>query len=183
MFGIEKPVSFQQQAAREAEIFDEACRSANQSPARSSLCVCVCMCVCLYVCVCVCMCVCLYVCVCVYVYATSNPRTDVTLEFHKYPVPLNSGIVQSLLLRAPSSRMRDASETKTYFLRNKQNIFLPSFTTQYLALCRCNRLSSLSLCHRFNLLQGHRCMGPRPHPFQCRAGHRSNLLQGHLGRA
>ena len=154
MFGIEKPVSFQQQATREAEIFEEACRSANQSPARSLLCVCVCS-VC-SVCLCVCVCV----------YATSNPP-------HRR---------QSLLLRAPSSPMRDASETKTYFLRKKQKC-LPSFTTQYLPLCRCNCLFSLSLCHRFKLLQGHRCMGSRPHPFQCRAGHRSNLLQGHLGRA
>ena len=108
MFGIEKPVSFQQQATREAEIFEEACRSANQSPARSLLCVCVCS-------VCsVCLCVC--VCVCVCVYATSSPP-------HRR---------QSLLLRAPSSPMRDASETKTYFLRKKQKC-LPSFTTQYLS--------------------------------------------------
>jgi len=111
MFGIEKPVSFQQQATREAEFFEEACRSANQSPARSLLCVCVCVCLCVFVCVCVCLCVC--VCVCM---QRAIPRTDVRVCYcvrHHRPC---------VMLR--KLKLTSSERNKNVFLPLPRNTFL-----------------------------------------------------------
>jgi len=107
MFGIEKPVSFQQQATREAEFFEEACRSANQSPASSLLCVCVC------VCLCVCVCVCVFVCVCM---QRAIPRTDVRVCYcvrHHRPC---------VMLRKP--KLTSSERNKNVFLPLPRNTFL-----------------------------------------------------------
>ena len=132
-------------------------RQINPLPGRCCVCVCaVCaVCVCVFVCVCVCVCM-----------QRAVPRTDVRVCYcvrHHRPC---------VMLR--KLKLTSSERNKNVFLHLPRNTF---------PLCRCNCLFSLSLCHRFKLLQGHRCMGSRPHPFQCRAGHRSNLLQGHLGRA